>query len=77
MRRWCRRGILGDESPVGEIAQSVLRNARGPLRFLRVVLAMWAEKSKGKSDLAAVAGGNFAKLLAGPWQGLGRALAGP
>jgi len=40
------------------------------LRFLRVVLAMWAEKSKGKSDLAAVAGGNVGKL----WQGLGRAL---
>ena len=31
----------GDESPVWEIAQSVFRNARGPLRFLRGVLAMW------------------------------------
>ena len=67
----------GEESPVPEIAQSVLRNARGPLRFLRVVLAMWAKKLGGESDLAAVAGGNFAKFLAGPWQGLGRALAGP
>jgi len=70
MRRWCRRGILGDESPVGEIAHSVLRIARGPLRFLRGVRAMWAKKPGGESDLAAVAGGNVGKL----WQGLGRAL---
>ena len=62
----------GDESPVWEIAQSVFRNARGPLRFLRGVLAMWAKKLGGESDLAAVAGGKFAKLLAGPWQGLDR-----
>ena len=57
----------GEESPVSEIAQSVLRNARGPLRFLRVVLAMWAKNWGGESDLAAVAGGNVAKLLVGPW----------
>ena len=57
----------GAESPVWEIAQSVLRNARGPLRFLRVVLAMWAKKAGSEGDLAAVAGGYFAKLLVGPW----------
>jgi hypothetical protein len=37
-----------DESPVRGIAQSVFRNARGPLRFLRVVRAMWAKKPWGK-----------------------------
>ena len=60
-------GSGGCESSVREIAQSVLRNARGPLRFLRVVLSMWAKKVGGEGDLAAVAGGYFAKLLVGPW----------
>ena len=44
-----------DESPMGGIAQSVFRNALGPLRFLRVVRAVWSKKPGGKSDLAAVA----------------------
>jgi hypothetical protein len=42
-------GIRGcAESPVRGIAQSVFRNALGPLRFLRVERAMWAKKLGGK-----------------------------